>query len=430
MHIIVEGLSHESASLDKRERIAFSSEDLPRALKEIRSHYESIQEAVILSTCGRVELYAASAEPESAKKDLREFVATYHGVPLEEIRDNLYCHEQVSAVSHLFSVASGLNSMVIGENQILHQVKEAYHEAKRCKSTNKMLNALFQRSFKVAKRIRVETEIAKRPVSVSSVAVALADRTLGGLKGKTVMIVGAGKMGELTARCLVSSGASSVLVLNRTLSKAQELADRLSGRALPREALEEGLRKADVVISSAAAPHYVIMEKQLRSAMACRDGRPIFIVDIAVPRNVEPEAASIHGVHLCNIDGLQSISSENLVLRKKELTKCHSIIREQTAEFMRWLKLQEVSPVISDITNHLRSTCQSEINHTLGKLEEVSEKTREEMEWLVHRMIKRLSSAPIACLKRQRANAEVDTYTMVARELFGLQPRENERQIT
>jgi glutamyl-tRNA reductase len=414
-----------SAGLDKRERVALHSKDIPGALEAI-SNYESIREAVILSTCGRVELYAASEEPERAKKDLRDFITSYHGVSWEDLEGSLYCHEQAAAVSHLFSVTSGLNSMVIGENQILHQAKVAYQEAKRCELTGKVFNSLFQRSFKVAKRIRVETEIAKRPVSVSSVAVRLAERTLGGLKGKTVMIVGAGKMGELTARCLVSSGASSLLVVNRTLSRARELADRLSGRALPHEALPDGLLEADVVISSAAAPHFVITTEHIRSAMARRDGRPVFIVDIAVPRNVEPAVELVDGVHLCNIDGLQCISSDNLVLRKRELAKCHSIIRKQTSEFMRWLKLQEVSPVISDISRHLRNTCMTEIDHTLSKLDEVSDKTRAEMEWLAYRISKRLSSAPIAYLKRQCAQAEPDTCSMLARELFGLQPPERQ----
>lgn len=424
MHITVVGVSHESASLDKRERIAFSQKDLPRALAALGS-YQSIQEALILSTCGRVELYAVTGDLDGGKEGLTRFIADYHDVPLEELADGFYCHERVAAVSHLFSVASGLNSMVVGENQVLHQVKEAYHEAKRCRLTGKILNALFQRSFKVAKRIRVETEIAKRPVSVSSVAVELADRTLGGLKGRTVMIVGAGKMGEITARCLVSSGAGFVLVLNRTLSKAQELAEGLSGRALPYEALEEGLIEADVVINSVAAPHYVIREKDVRAAMARRNGRPILIIDIAVPRNVEPAVAFIRRVHLWNIDGLQSISAENLVLRKKELTKCHKIIGEQTAEFMKWLKLQEVSPVIEHITNHLKSTCLCEIDRTLSKLDGVSDETRKEVEWLAHRICKKLSLAPIACLKRQCALGEVATYSMAARELFGLQPEGN-----
>ncbi len=424
MHITVVGVSHKSAPLDKRERVSFSQQDLPKALETLGS-CASIQEAVILSTCGRVELYAVTDGLDGVKEGLKRFIASYHGVPLNEFEGGFYRHEGGLAVSHLFSVASGLESMVVGENQILRQVKEAYHEAKRCKLTGKILNALFQRSFKVGKRVRVETEIAKRPVSVSSVAVDLADRTLGGLKGRTVMIVGAGKMGELTARCLVSSGAQSVLVLNRTFSRAQELADKLSGRALPPDALEEGLAEADVIISCAAAPHYVIKKKDLLAVMASRKGRSIFIVDIAVPRSVEPSIGLMHGIHLCNIDGLQCISAENLVFRKKELTKCHEIIGEQTAEFMQWLKLQEISPVIEDITNHLKSTCLREIDRTLSKLDGVSDRTREEMEWLAHRICKKLSLAPIACLKRQCTLGEVATYSMAARKLFGLQPEVN-----
>ena len=274
MNIVIIGLNHKTAPLELREKLAFSERELREALDKLLQ-LKHIQEGLILSTCNRVEIYAVVNEREKGVLDLKQFLEDYHRVKCEEIEEHLYTYSQPKAISHLFQVAVSLDSMVVGETQILGQVKAAYSRALENGSTGKILNALFQKSFRVAKDIRTNTNIARSAVSISSVAVELANKIFGDISGKTVMIVGAGKMSEQAVDYLASSGASSILVANRTFSRAEEVAKKFRGRAVKFDRFLEEIVFSDIVISSTGAPHYVILKNDMLKTMSARRHRPI-----------------------------------------------------------------------------------------------------------------------------------------------------------
>ncbi len=326
--LVVVGLSHHSSPVELRERFAFAEARVPAALKQLRD--DSIaSEAVILSTCNRVEIYAATAlDPAEAFVELKKFLVTVHEYR-DPIHDELYLLSEPQSLHHLFKVACGLDSMVLGETEILGQLKKAYDLALQHGYTGSRLNKAFQRAFNVAKHIRTETNIQRGSVSVASVAVELAERIFNSLDGHDVMVIGAGDTSEKTARALISRGARSIVVASRTLDRAQALAKELGGRAVPFDDWTTEFEKIDIVISSTAAPHHILDRNRLEPLMHLRRNRPLLLIDIAVPRDIDPEVNVMENVYLYNIDDLQTVADEYLKLRKEEIARCEAIIAEK-----------------------------------------------------------------------------------------------------
>ncbi len=330
MPLVLIGLSHHSSPVTVRERFAFADARIPAALQLLRDS-GAADEAVILSTCNRVEIYAATTlEPRQAFSALREFLVTCHDYR-DPLTDEIYTLSEPQSVQHLFRVASGLDSMVLGETEILGQLKKAYDLALQHGHTAASLNKAFQRAFNVAKHIRTHTNIQRGSVSVGSVAVELAEKIFNDLSDRDVMIIGAGDTGEKTARALRSRGARSIIVSNRSKEKAVALAAELGGRAVQFADWASEFRGIDIVISSTAAPHYILDRAILEPLMKVRRNRPLLLIDIAVPRDVEPEVNLMPNVYLYNIDDLQAIAEQSLKQRKEEIARCEEIIRQKAA---------------------------------------------------------------------------------------------------
>jgi glutamyl-tRNA reductase len=326
--LVVLGLSHHSSPVSVRERFAFAEARVPAALQALRDSGIA-DEAVILSTCNRVEIYAVTLlEPPQAFAALREFLVTCHDYR-DPLTDEIYAWGEPQSVHHLFKVACGLDSMVLGETEILGQLKKAYDLALQNGHTGSRLNKAFQRAFNVAKHIRTETNIQRGSVSVGSVAVELAEKIFSRLSDRDVMIIGAGDTSEKTARALLSRGARSILVSNRSHEKAVALANELGGRAVSFENWADEFANLDIILSSTSAPHYILDRVKLGPLMKLRRNRPLLLIDIAVPRDIEPEVNFLENVYLYNIDDLQAIADDYLKRRKEEVARCEQIIREK-----------------------------------------------------------------------------------------------------
>jgi glutamyl-tRNA reductase len=328
MNIVVIGLSHHSSPVELRERFAFAEPKIPDALKSLRESGVAA-EAVILSTCNRVEIYAATPlEPAKAFSELKQFLVNHHAYE-NPLNDELYTFAEPQSLRHLFKVAGGLDSMVLGETEILGQLKQAYALAQQHKHTGARLNKIFQRAFNVAKHIRTETNIQRGSVSVASVAVELAEKIFDSLTGRDVLVIGAGDTSEKVARALLSRGAKSIIVANRTYERASELASELGGRAVKFDDWAAEFEKIDIAVSSTAAPHHILDCAKLEPLMKGRQGRPLLLIDIAVPRDVDPAVNNLENVYLYNIDDLQAIADDYLKLRKEEIARCEEIIGEK-----------------------------------------------------------------------------------------------------
>lgn len=326
MPIIVIGLSHHSSSVTVRERFAFTDARIPAALELLRDA-GTVSEAVILSTCNRVEIYAAtSLEPARAFNELQEFLVTCHDYR-DPLNDEIYALAEPLSIQHLFKVACGLDSMVLGETEILGQLKKAYDFALKLGHTGPRLNKAFQRAFNVAKQVRTETNIQRGSISVGSAAVELAEKIFSNLGDRDVLVIGAGDTSEKTARALLSRGARSIVVANRSYEKAAALAESLGGRAIHFEEWDVEFQRIDIAISSTAAPHYILDRSKLEPLMKLRRNRPLLLIDIAVPRDIEPEVNFMENVFLFNIDDLQAIADGYLKQRKEEVARCEQIIR-------------------------------------------------------------------------------------------------------
>lgn len=326
--VIAIGLNHQSAPVTLRERFAFPESKIPDVLESIRQSGLA-DEAVILSTCNRVEVYASTShDPARASDELKNFLLQFHGYS-DPVTDEIYRLTEPHSIEHLFKVASGLDSMVLGETEILGQLKKAYQLALENKFTGSRLNKTFQKAFNVAKHIRTETNIQRGSVSVGSVAVELAEKIFSSLDHRDVMVIGAGDTSEKTARSLLSRGARSIIVSNRSHDRAVALAKELNGSAIHFDAWADAFEHVDIVISSTAAPHYVIDRAKLEPLMKLRKNQPLLLIDIAVPRDIEPEVNFLENVYVYNIDDLQAIAADYLHQRKKEIAECEAIISDR-----------------------------------------------------------------------------------------------------
>ncbi|HVO32823.1 MAG TPA: glutamyl-tRNA reductase, partial [Elusimicrobiota bacterium] len=355
MSLLAIGVNHQSAAIDVRERLAFSPARLPELWSSLKSH-AALTQLVVLSTCNRTELYGCLDDAESGARALTGWLQSH--APGPSIEKHLYHRRDEQAAQHLFRVAAGLDSMVVGEHEILSQVKNAYLAAHAAGATGKLLNVLFQRSLYVGKRVRSETGLSVGASSVGSLAVAMAERIFGDLRERSIMILGAGEMAELIAKHLASQKVRSILVSNRTFERAQALALQFGGRALRFEAALHEMEQADIILCSTAAPHAIIQPAHVHELMARRKGRSLFFIDIAVPRDVHPDVHHLDNVYVYNIDDLQSLVRENVAKRSHEVERAESIVREKADEFGRWLtaydagqghSLRHYSPPNADI---------------------------------------------------------------------------------
>ncbi len=419
MQIVLAGVSFKKTPLEVRERLHFDERKLAEPLSILR-RAGVLQECVILSTCNRVEVYAQAQSFQRGVNDIKDFLAGHRGFPVEELEGHLYTFSTAETVRHLFRVASSLDAMVVGEPQILGQVKEAYRIAHEGGCTGAILNQLFERAFSVAKKVRTETRVAESAVSVSYAAAELAKKIFGDLSGKAVLLLGAGEMAELAAQHLVAAGAETVLVANRRYERALELARALSGRAISFDRMEEELSRADIVIGSTSAPHYVITKEQAHEAIKVRRGKPIFFIDIAVPRDIEPAVNELHDVYLYNIDDLEEVVEANRKQREREAAKAELIVEKEAEEFCRWLDSLNVVPTILSLRERAEAFRQKELAKTLGKMKGLSEEERRALEAMTSALVNKLLHSPIANLKRRAADKDGFEFLRAARRLFDL----------
>lgn len=419
MAVFMTGVSHKTAPVELRERLTFSADDLPRALDTLRRGYPT-QEAVILSTCNRIEVYGLVEEVQPNPS--RSFLADYHSIPLHDLQDALYFLANGEAVAHLFKVASGLDSLVLGEPQILGQVKDAYAVAKDLGHTGPVLNHLFDKAFSTAKRVRTLTAIGEGSLSVSSAAVELALKIFKELGNRTVALMGAGRMAELAAQYLISRGVGRLLVVNRTHQKAQEMAQRLGGEALPSEALPDALHRADIFITSTASPDFILRKEELQAVMRHRQSSPLFLIDIAVPRDVEPSVNELEGVYLYDIDDLRRVTEVHARERLEEVKRAEEIIQEEAEKFLMWQAALRAAPAIASIRSKAEQIRRQELEKTLIKLQDLPEENKRAIRQMTIAMVNRLLHPPMMRLKEGALNGqpEADRYIKEVCYLFGL----------
>lgn len=415
MHLLVVGLSHKTAPVEVRERLAFTPAVLGPALARLRRY---VLEGAVLSTCNRAEVYALVGHRSTGEDSVRRFIGDAHGVPPEQFAPYVYVRSQNDAVRHLFNVASGLDSMVLGEPQILGQVRDAHERAAQAGTAQRVVDQLFRQAVTVGKRARTQTGIARRTVSVSHVAVMLARQIFGDLGPRTALIVGAGEMGAQTARALAQHGVTSrLLVANRTPARSRRLSAALGGEWLPFERLDEALARADVVVVSTSARERVIDAEQVRHVMGGRPGRPLFIIDIGLPRNVASEVGDLVDVYLYDLDDLQAICDANLRERAQEAEKVRRLIEDEVEKFARWWQALEVVPTIGALRAQAEGIRTAEVQRALAKLGHLSERDRRVVQALSGAIVNKLLHTPITRLKE---HDEGRLYSIVLRELFGL----------
>lgn len=426
VHIVTAGLNHKTAPVEVREQVVFRHE-LGTALQALDSQ-GPVREAAILSTCNRAEMYAVSAEPEAARAAMAQFFGEFHGLDPVLVEPHLYTHVDREAARHLFTVAAGIDSMILGEGQILSQVKQALLSAAEAGTARTCLNELFQRSLAVGKRARSETAIARGAVSVSSAAVDLAKTTFGDLRGRKVLIIGAGKMSAQTLKHLVDSGVDTVVVANRTFQRAAELAASHGGAAITFEDFPRQMAIADIIVSSSAAPHPIITVEKLKPHLAARRGRPLFIVDIAVPRDVETAVGDLDNVYLFDIDDLQHVTDKYRAEREKEVGRVTAMVDQETQRFMVWLGARGVLPVLNELRTRTEALRDAELERWLRKTPHLGEAERDVMRQMMRSFANKVLHAPLTNIRALADHGEDPERVEFVRRLFDLDAPAGEEQ--
>jgi glutamyl-tRNA reductase len=418
MAIVIYGMNHASAPLEVREKATFPPDDLDGAVRRLL-RTGPVTEGLILSTCNRTELLVTAPVAGEAGEALRRFLTGERRVTGEELERHCYLHAEGNAVRHVFRVASSLDSMIVGEAQILGQVKEAYAAAARAGALGTVLNALMQRSFSVAKKVRSDTGLARYPVSIAHAAVSLARDIFADLGDNAVLILGAGKMARLAALHLVAGGVRSVIVANRSYQRAAELARDLGGRAAPFDRLFEEMQGVDIVIASTAAPHFVITHDEALRLSRARRGRPLFLVDIAVPRDVDPRVNEIPNVYLYDLDDLRRVVDAHRNERRHEAERAEAIVEREAIAYLAWLRAQDVGPLIVDLRRQLHALGTSEVARFRGRFGPLTPEQQKGVEELAASLVNKFLHQPIQALKRAAVDggaAEIE----FLRRIFGL----------
>ncbi len=419
MHLVVVGISHKTAPLELRERFALTRDEAARLGRGLLDS-DAVAEAVVLSTCNRTELYLFADDTSAAERLAVGRLAALGGVDAAELRAAVYSARGDAAIAHLFRVAASLDSMVVGEAQILAQLKDAYQAACGEGCTSTVFNKLFRHAIEVGKRVRTETAIGERPVSVSSVAVDLARQVLGKLDRRVVLVLGAGETSELTVKHLQAQGAGAVVVVNRTLATAEELAGRCDGRAVCLDELDAQLAAADIVISSTASPGFLVDRARLAEVMRRRRRRPMFLIDIAVPRDLDPGIARIAGCYLYDIDDLQGVVAVNRRQREREVAQAERIVAEELARMNEWLAGLEVVPTIAQLRSAVDGIREAELARLGGKLADLSPAQRDQVEQLTTAIVNKILHLPTVRMKELAAERDAYIYVDALRQLFDL----------
>lgn len=419
MQLVVLGLNHKTAPVEVREWFAFSEDQIKQGLKH-RHEHEDIQECVILSTCNRSEVYAVVDDGCDACQVVKDFLRriTRKALCGEEY---LFYYTGPECIRHLFRVSSSLDSLVVGEGQILSQVKKAYLIARDNASTSTVLNTLFHRAIATGKKVRSKTRIAYSAVSISYAAVELAKKVLGDLSRADVLILGAGEMSELTARHLVDNGVKAVFVSNRNYERAVQLADKFHGTAVPFENFMDCAVNADIIITSTGAPHYIVRAWDIAHLMPRRQGRPVLFIDIAVPRDVEPEVEAIAGVSLYNIDALEAVVEANLQGRAQEARAAEAIVEEELAELVEKFRYLVFRPTLAGLTDKAEQMRQRELKRALAKLPGLPPEERKVMENMSRMLIRKLLRDPIVTITAVAGTGKEHYYLEAVRALFKLE---------
>ncbi|MGA1826489.1 MAG: glutamyl-tRNA reductase [bacterium] len=418
MEISIIGVSHLTTPIEVRERLAFTKQNLPIALQGILGH-PSVKECVILSTCNRVEVIAAIENRSLAFHEITSYILKFHKMKVESIPNGFYSYYHRDAVTYLFRVSASLESMVVGEPQILGQIREAYQDAQEAGSVGPCLNMLLPHAIKAARRARTETNIAQNAVSISFAAVELAKKIFGDIQGKTILLIGAGEMSELAARHLMSNGVKRVMVANRTKSRAEEIACAFDGEAVAFDQIQEMLALADIVITSTGAPHFILTRKNIEDSLKLRKNKPIFLIDIAVPRDIDPEVNKCDNIFLFDIDDLQTVVETNLHERQKEAKKASAIIEHEVDLFMKRWSALDVVPTITLLNSYMDEIRKKELDKALSRLGPLDNGQREILEAMTTSMVKKILHTPIRKLKNVSNTEEITLLLKNTKELFG-----------
>ncbi|MEK3890561.1 glutamyl-tRNA reductase [Bacillus sp. FSL K6-3431] len=423
MHIIVVGLNYQTAPVEMREQLAFTEEALPNAMAALKNK-KSILENVIVSTCNRTEVYAVVDQLHTGRYYIKEFLSEWFSIDQKEFSPHLFIHEHESAIEHLFKVTCGLNSMVLGETQILGQVRTSFLQAQENGATGTVFNHLMKQAVTLAKKAHSETDIGANAVSISYAAVELAKKVFGNLQNKHVLVIGAGKMGELAIKNLYSNGATKVSVINRTFEKAQTLADRFDGEAKSLRELQCAIMDADIIISSTGARGYVVEKSMLINMEKMRKGRPLFLVDIAVPRDLDPAISEVENAFLYDIDDLEGIVQSNLAEREKAAEKIMLMIEEEVMEFNEWVNMLGVVPTISALREKAL-TIQSETMSSIErKLPHLSDRERKVLNKHTKSIINQLLKDPILQVKELAGEPQAAEKIALFKQIFALEDPE------
>ena len=424
--LFVAGMSHRTAPVEIREQLALEEDKLREVVAALAAQGVAA-ELMILSTCNRVEVYGVAEAPGEARAAAFRQLGTHRGVALASIEPHLFAHTEEEAVRHAFRVAASLDSLVIGEPQILGQVKDAFALAQSCRTVGPVLNALMSQAFTVAKRVRTDTEVGRLAVSVASSAVELARKIFGSLDGKAVLLVGAGEMAELAARLLMEEGAMPLYIANRTPARARELAATLAGAAVPFDQMGAVMAEVDIVIACTAAPEPVVRVADVRAAVAARRTRPLFLIDLGVPRNVEAAVNGLEGVFAYDVDDLEQVVEANRRERQREARRAETMVESEVTRFLRRLREVEVVPTIVSLKEKLEAIRRGELDKALARLPGASAETRAVLEALSQAIVNKVLHAPAVKLRDSSRDGHGRRWTEVVSEIFGLRRSTGER---
>lgn len=417
MTVFIVGLNHKIADIEVREKLAFDGPKLLEGLMRFKELPE-VQEAIILSTCNRVELYAHVHDTGRASESIKTFLSEFHGINRSSLDTALYIYDDIDAVKHVFRVASSLDSMIVGEPQILGQLKDAFELALDKKTTGILLNKLMKKAISVAKKVRTETKIAENAVSISFAAVELAKKIFTDLSKRAFMLLGAGEMAELAARHLITNGVKEVMVANRTYERACDLAQEFNGRSVKFEEFIHEMVHADIVICSTGAPDYILRKNEMHKVMKERKQRQVFLIDISVPRNIDPEINGLENVYLYNIDDLQGVVDANMSERQQEAEKAEKIVEDEIETFVKWQASLDSVPTIKALRERAEEMKKEELDKLLNKVAGLGEKDREAIEYMATALMNKLIHPPTAALKDSSADKE--SLVALVRKLYGI----------
>jgi glutamyl-tRNA reductase len=417
--VVVLGLNHRTVPLDLLERVTIDDSRLPKALHDVMSR-DHVSEAVVLSTCNRSEVYVVAEKFHPAYADLRTFFSELAFVPPEELADHLYVHDGADAASHLFEVAAGLDSAVVGEAEILGQVRTAWERAQSEHASGSQLNLLFRHALEVGKRARTETAIGRHIASVSTAAVAMAAERLGSLEGRSILVMGAGEMGEGMVRSLATNGVSDIRVANRTWERAFDLAARVDGRAIRLADLDASLAEVDLLLTGTGASSMLIEHADLARVMAARDGRPLLIVDVAVPRDVDPTAADLPGITLLDMDDLRAFAEAGQAERRREVAAVRTMVGEELDRYTAVSSAREVAPLVAALREQAEDVRRAELERFRSKLGELDERQLEAVEAITHGIVAKLLHQPTVGLKDAAGTPKGERLAEALRDLFDL----------